>query len=57
MVTYIDRLYWQHIKAGTRTFASLTAARKETVKSLADEELKDGVILQKDYNKYLGIED
>ncbi len=57
MTNALDNLYWQHVKAGTRTFSGLTASRQTTVKILADAELEAGLISQENYNKYLGAEE
>lgn len=50
----IAQSYWRLIKRGKKTYDSLNEQMKELVKNLAAADVKDGVITDDDYEKYIG---
>ncbi len=50
----IAHSYWRAIKRGVRTFESVKAEVKEDVRSLAQTDVKNGVITEDDYANYIG---
>lgn len=51
----ISFIYWRRIKAGTRTFASITdPAVAAEVKTLAQQDVAAGVITAEEYQDLIG---
>lgn len=50
----IARSYWRLIKAGNRTFASVPDSVKDDVKTLAKNDVTDGVITEEQYKDFIG---
>jgi hypothetical protein len=46
--------YWRSIKRGNRTFDSIPANVKEDVRTLAREDVENGVITAEEYKEYIG---
>jgi hypothetical protein len=46
--------YWRSIKRGNRTFDSIPANVKDDVKTLAKQDVVDGVITEDEYKEYIG---
>ena len=50
----IAHSYWRRIKDGARTYDSVPASVKEDVKTLARQDVADGIITAEEYEKYIG---
>jgi hypothetical protein len=50
----IAKIYWRNIKNGNRTFESIPANVKDDVKTLAKQDVVDGVITAEEYKEYIG---
>lgn len=46
--------YWRRIKDGARTFDSVPASVKEDVRTLARQDVADGVITAEQYEDFIG---
>lgn len=46
--------YWRRIKAGARTFDQTPDAVKDDVRTLAREDVENGVITEADYERLIG---
>lgn len=53
-VKAISHSYWRRIKAGSRTFDSIPASVQDDVRTLAQEDVKNGVITFEEYEALLG---
>lgn len=53
-VKAIAHSYWRRIKAGGRTFESVPDSVKEDVRTLAQADVKEGVITAEQYEQYIG---
>lgn len=56
VVKPIAKSYWRLIKAGNRTFASVPDGVKDDVKTLAREDVAQGVITPEQYKVFIGEE-
>ena len=52
----MEKIYWRTIKRGARTFESIPEELKEGVIALAKEEVKNNIISEALYKKYVGQE-
>lgn len=50
----IAHSYWRRIKDGARTYASVPATVKEDVKTLARQDVEEGVITPEEYQALIG---
>ena len=57
MASSISMIYVNRLIAGSKKFEDVPENRKEEVKQLLDEKLKNGELNQRRYNKILGIEE
>lgn len=48
------KIYWRTIKRGTRSFSDVPANLQEEVKSIAKQEVADGVITSYEYERLIG---
>jgi len=55
-VKAIAHSYWRSIKRGTRTFDSVPASVKDDVRTLAQDDVVEGVITPEEYREYIGEE-
>ena len=46
--------YWRSIKRGNRTFGSIPDSVKDDVRTLAQADVKEGVITAEQYEQYVG---
>lgn len=46
--------YWRRIKDGARTFDSVPALVREDVRTLARQDVADGVITAEQYEEFIG---
>jgi hypothetical protein len=46
--------YWRSIKRGNRTFDSVPSNVKDDVRTLAREDVENGVITAEEYKEYIG---
>lgn len=53
-VKAISHSYWRRIKAGARTFDSVPASIQDDVRTLARQDVEDGVITAEEYETLLG---
>ena len=53
-VKAIAHSYWRRIKDGARTYDSVPASVKEDVKTLAREDVDNGVITAEEYEEFIG---
>ena len=53
-VKAIAHSYWRSIKRGTRTFESIPDSVKDDVRTLAQADVKEGVITAEQYEQYIG---
>ena len=54
VVKAISHSYWRSIKRGTRIFESIPASVKDDVRTLAQADVKEGVITAEQYEQYIG---
>ena len=54
VVKAISHSYWRSIKRGTRTYESIPASVKDDVRTLAQADVKEGVITAEQYEQYIG---
>lgn len=50
----IAHSYWRSIKRGTRTFDSVPDSVKDDVRTLAQTDVKNGVITPDEYKDFIG---
>lgn len=50
----IAHSYWRRIKDGARTFESVPPSVKDDVISLAQTDVKNGVITEEEYKEFIG---
>lgn len=55
-ISAIAYSYWRRVKAGARTFESVHNSVKEDVKTLAQQDVANGIITAEDYKKITGEE-
>lgn len=53
-VKAIAHSYWRSIKRGVRTFESIPESVKDDVRTLAQADVRDGVITPEEYEQYIG---
>ena len=46
--------YWRSIKRGAREFGDIPDSVKDDVRTLAKNDVADGVISEEEYEKYIG---
>lgn len=56
MIQPIAHIYWRSIKNGDRDFAGIPDKIKDDVRSVAYDEVLDGIISQDEYDKLIGPE-
>lgn len=47
------KIYWRTIKRGTRTFAEVPSNLQEEVRTLAKQDVVDGVITVEEYKNFI----
>lgn len=55
-VKAIAHSYWRSIKRGARTFDSVPASVQDDVRTLAQTDVRNGVITEEEYKQYIGEE-
>ena len=54
VVKAIANSYWRSIKRGVRAFESIPDSVKDDVRTLAQADVQEGVIIAEQYKQYIG---